>query len=172
MRVPLGLLMALTIPNAALAQVDLGPFLGGLEKRCEGPEAFDTFVRSMIDRYIATADRPPDRDAPAAIPDFVRPAIGKAVVADKGEYTMIRIPLNGLFRNLQVTGLQLALGHGNGIYAVAVVFASPRMEVEGAIGAEVRAGAEKLRAEFEAGDPIMAIVEADGQTNLVCNLST
>jgi hypothetical protein len=154
----------------------LDGFLEGLLPECEGSLEFNRFRKTLAERHGFNFDGSrvnPRRQV--AIPESVRPLIGRAVARNKGEYTHVVVPLKGKFRSLAVTALEFSFGNENGINALVVVFAEPPQRVRAVLGAAVADGARRpkaMEARGEHAGGVINIGSERGRTTLVCDIST
>jgi hypothetical protein len=168
--------LLLVAPPCSFGQTPdaLDGFLGGLLPLCEGSPEFDRFRRTLAERHGSYADGVRRNPGQAAIPDSIRPLIGRAVAKNKGQYTQVVVPLTGRFRSLAVTGLEFSFGNENGINALVVRFAEPPQRVRAVLGAAVADGARRLKtmqARGEHAGGVINIGSERGRATLVCDTS-
>lgn len=154
----------------------LDGFLDGLLPECEGSPEFNRIRSTLIERYGFNSEASrlnPGRQL--AIPESIRPLIGRAVAKNHGEFTKVIVPLTGRFRTLAVAALDFSFGNENGINATVVMFAEPPKRVRAVLGSAVAEGARRLKAMADRGDAapgVIAISPVRGRATLVCDLST
>ena len=168
-------------PSAALSSASspgadaLDGFLSGLLPECEGSPEFNRFRSTLNERHGHNADGSPIKpNHQVAVPERIKPLIGRAVASNKGQFTQVLVPLRGRFRSLTVTELEFSFGNENGINAAAVIFEEPLQRVRAVLGSAVAEGKKRLKAVEEKGDAggEIAISAVRGRAALVCDLST
>ncbi|MCJ2023200.1 hypothetical protein [Methylobacterium sp. J-067] len=152
---------------------DVSNFIKGLELGCGLSEELKAFRSELNARYTFEAGSKRLQKG-VNVPKPYAKAVGRVLAFDRGEYTEVVVPLNGIYRGLHTRSLIFDIGHSNGVNVIKLVFDAARSKVNSIIGRQV---AETQR-EFEA-DPqekdfgfSVQITDAHRGSVLICNLST
>jgi hypothetical protein len=167
------LLVVLLLPSRAVAEaalINLDGFIagiekGGLEGGCVPKGPLSSFIGQLIARYSSFADGTRKPSAQVKIPEQFAAAIGKARVQKREGYTIIQVPLVGIYRGLRTRQLTIHTGHENGISETRILFDASKREAEDAVGRDI------VPKEHPAGFN-GKIVKRGAGAELICDTST
>lgn len=151
--------------------IDLGSFIagiekGGLEQACRPQGPLGEFAGQLIKRYSFDLSVR-KKNTHVTIPKQFAAAIGKAKAENRKSdgYTVIRVPLVGLYRGLRVRELTVHTGHQNGISELRILFDNSRDEVESVLGPDLASARRPL-------DFPRDVVSRGQGAELICDNST
>lgn len=116
------------------ANTDLTALLHGFERGCRPGKSFDVFSRtSVIYRSdIPVASNP---KMPKGL-YLAGPIRTEAQQGKNADYSIIKAELLGRYRGLDVVGIEMIKGHGNGMNSASLVFAESLDSVSSRLGAD------------------------------------
>ncbi|WP_156967855.1 hypothetical protein [Methylosinus sp. PW1] len=144
--------------------------------RCRQSQAFVTLHRNIGDRYGNDAESKNtqvNQSVRVTIPLEIRAGVGKARSVNRGEYTQVVVPLDGLWHGLKLRELEFAVGNQNGVQQWRIRFSEPRSAVLRVFGTEVSAADRALKADPESA-PFghSAKIPKGSNGEIVCDFST
>ena len=101
---------------------DLKPLLGGFEKLCSVNRNFDRFIKTVPVHTKDLKVLAGDPQLPNGI-TADKPVLLRSVTAENGDYSVLAVAMPGMYQGLDVAGLEITVGHSNGITAVSIIFA-------------------------------------------------
>lgn len=168
--------IALSAPpggTAHAAGTSFDSFFKGIT-RCELTPAFKTFWRGVADRY---GNRSGTRDAiikpgvKIALPDALAASVhlDRATSHNKGDYTLVVVPLSGTFMRTPLKHVEFYLGNENGISIIALEFATSKAALQRAFAKTIAQGQSLLKRK---GDEYGTVGFAKDGAGIYCDRST
>ena len=152
---------------------DVSNFIKGLERGCGLSEELTAFRSELNARYTFEVGSK-RLQKKVNVPEPYVKAVGRALSFDRGEYTEVVVPLNGIYRGLHTRSIIFDIGHSNGVNVIKVVFDAVRSKVESVIGRQVAETQRKFEADPQEKDFgfSVQITDAPHGSVLICNIST
>ncbi|RVU19475.1 hypothetical protein [Methylobacterium oryzihabitans] len=174
--VALACLAGTTTSLRAENTIVLDTFFSGILPRCQGSKSFEQFRTSLADRYGHDANgKRLKSNTPVTAPTEIKPALGSISAKNKGEYTLVLVPLSGTFRSLPVSAVEFVFGNENGYDMTIVRFSASRSKVAQVLDQDIARAKRLLKRRFQAGetgaDQSVTLDVEGGQTRLICDTS-